>query len=95
MLAEIILTSAVILSPNPDAVKPVARPICLVNLDATTIVYAGDVKSVTLSPDKSTVQVFTTGKNVTAVKVPANVEAEAYRTSLANNIRESWTTCKR
>lgn len=95
MLSALIIATAVVLSPDPQAVKPVARPLCLVNVNATTIVYAGDVKDVKLSADKSRVWILSNGGKLTDIPVPAGTDAEAYRTSVAANISTSWADCKR
>jgi hypothetical protein len=92
--AALILTSAVVLSPNPETPRPVARPLCLVNVGANTIVYAGDVKDVRLSADKKTVQIVSAGGKLDATVVPADKDADAYRKTVANSISEEWAACK-
>lgn len=95
MLSAIILTASVILSPDPQAIGPVARPLCLMNVGPSTIVYAGDVKEVRLSEDKTAVWLLSTGGKLSTVSVPAGADATEFRAAVALNVRETWSRCLR
>lgn len=92
--SAILVAAATIISPDPNAVQPVARPLCLVNVSPTVIVYAGDVKSVRLSPDSKYAWVLTDGNRLHSVEVPANVKPEDFRQQVADRITGAWTKCK-
>ena len=90
----ILVTSSVIISPDPNAVKPVARPLCLMNVSPSVIVYAGDVKDVRLAPDNKTVWVLTEGNRLHSVPVPEGRPAEEFRRQVATSISGTWAKCK-
>lgn len=90
----ILVTTSVIISPSPDAVAPVARPLCLVNVSSSVIVYAGDVKAVRLAPDNQQVWVLTEGNRLHSVAVPADVQPETFRKQVADRVTAAWAKCK-
>lgn len=89
----IALAASVVISPDPQAIGPVARPLCLMNVGPSTVVYAGDVKEVRLSADRTTVQLLSTGGKLDTIAVPADQDATEFRTAVAVNVRSTWSRC--
>ena len=94
MLSALVLVGvAAVISPNPNAVQPVARPLCLMNVGPSTVIYAGDVRSITVTDDKTAVVITTAGDQPNVVTVPAGADATEFRADVAKNVRETWRRC--
>jgi hypothetical protein len=93
MLESIVLAAALVISPNPNTPKPVARPLCLMNVGPSTIVYVGDVQHVLVAGN--TVRLLSNGGKIDSVAVPTGKDPEAFRAEVARSLAAEWERCKK